>query len=204
MSFEWSPLLLNQSAGAKRRLKLDEWANLDEDVTGELVLGFHVEEEMPSALHELAVSWLIFTLRTWLRDGFILASEVKLALAEGLGRKPDVAVYLPGSPAPPRHGMLRVPPDIIVEVVSPSPRDERRDRVEKMAEYAKWGVRFYWLVDPALGSFEVFSLDANHHYTQAVALTAGVASEIPGCPGLSLDLDALWTELQRLGPEEDR
>ena len=84
--------------------------------------------------------------------------------------------------------------------MSPSPRDERRDRIEKMSEYAAFGVRYYWLVDPALGSLEVFEL-VHGRYTKAVGVTAGVVRDVPGCPGLQVDVDALWNELARL-PEE--
>lgn len=69
------------------------------------------------------------------------------------GRKPDLAVILPGSKAPPRTGPFLNPPDILIEVVTPTPRDERRDRVAKMSEYARFGVPYFWLVDPTLGAF---------------------------------------------------
>ncbi len=31
----------------------------------------------------------------------------------------------------------------------------------------------------------------------------GVTEDVPGCPGLRLDLDALWAEVDRLGPKEE-
>jgi hypothetical protein len=34
-------------------------------------------------------------------------------------------MYLPGHPALPRYGAVRVPPDIAVEIVTPTPRDGR-------------------------------------------------------------------------------
>lgn len=88
-----------------------------------------------------------------------------------------------------------------MEVVTPTPRDERRDRVEKMDEYARFGVRWYWIVDPALGSFEIFSLEADGHYKKSVGVTAGTVDPVPGCDGLRLDVDALWAELSRLSDD---
>src|SRR5947209_19720864 len=124
-----------------RQLTLDEWAAMDEDEPGELVDGRLEEEEVPDLVHEIVVSWLIGTFRNWLTGrGWVVGSEAKYAVQPGRGRKPDVAVYLHrGQQKLPRRGIVRVPPDIAVEVVSPSPRDERRDRIEKMDEYAAFG-----------------------------------------------------------------
>jgi Uma2 family endonuclease len=183
-------------------MALDVWAVLPEDEDGELVDGRLEEEEMPDPVHELTVSWLIALLRAWLggRGGFVFGSGVKLKVGERSGRKPDVAVVLPGAAAPPRRGMLTSPPDVAVEIVSASPADERRDRVEKMTDYATAGVRWYWIVDPGLGSFEIFELSEGR-YTRVHAATEGAVVGIPGCDGLVLDLDALWSELDRLAPE---
>lgn len=47
-------------------------------------------------------------------------------------------------------------PDLIVEVLSSATRET--DRGEKFFEYAKAGVREYWLVDPEKRSLEVYTL----------------------------------------------
>ena len=44
----------------------------------------------------------------------------------------------------------------MVEVLSPGTR--RTDRLEKMVEYARAGVREYWIVDPHRRTVEVFIL----------------------------------------------
>jgi Uma2 family endonuclease len=155
----WSPAL----AEPERRtipVTLAEWCELPEDAPGEFVDGYLAEEEVPDPIHGLAVSWLIASLRAWLGagNGFIFDSDVKFIVRPTRGRKPDVSVYFPERRPPPRRGALREPPDVMIEAVSPTPRDERRDRVEKMAEYAGFGVPFYWLLDPALGSMEIFEL----------------------------------------------
>lgn len=181
----------------QRPMTIEQWAALDEDVEGELVDGRLVEEEVPDAPHEVVVMWLTAVLLAYLqqRNGRLLGSESKFALSQRRGRKPDLSVYLSRAQKLPRTGPLRVPPDIVIEVVSPTPRDGRRDRVEKTSEYAAFGARFYWLVDPRLRTVEILGLGADGHYAIQAGASQGTLA-VPGCEGLVLDLDAMWRELE--------
>ena len=189
---------------AAERMTVDEWAVMLEDQPGELCDGLLVEEEVPDLTHETAVLWLGALLRTWVvaLGGFAFGSEVKYAVSHLGGRKPDLSVFFPGRPALPRRGPVGVPPDIAVEVVSPSPADQRRDRITKLAEYAAFGVRFYWMLDPSAHTLEILALGPDGRYVHVLGATEGRLAEIPGCAGLSIDLDELWREIDRLGPEE--
>lgn len=185
-------------------LTLADWVDLPEDEPGELVDGRLEEEEVPDCVHEAVVAWFIQQLRNWLtgRGGFVGGSEAKFAVSARRGRKPDVFVFLPGGRMPPRRGLVRIPPDIMLEVVSLQPRDGRRDRIQKMDEYAAFGVRYYWIVDPELRSLEVFELTAERAYLHRLGAGEGAVERVPGCDGLRLDLDELWAECDRLGPAE--
>lgn len=177
-------------------MTLEEWAALDEDVEGELVDGMLEEQEMPTFLHELVVMWIAAGLRSWARRrrGFVVGSETKLAVGPRRGRKPDLSLFLPGAlPALP-DALIRVPPHLVVEVTSPRPRDVHRDRVDKLTDYARAGIRLYAIVDPQLRSLEVYELGRDGRY--AVARAAGRGRvRVPGCPGLVLDLGTLWKEV---------
>lgn len=61
-----------------RRLSVEEWVALDEDVSGEFVGGQLVEEEVPDFTHELTVSWLLGLLRMWLSGrGFVVGKSLR-------------------------------------------------------------------------------------------------------------------------------
>ena len=184
---------------------LADWSAMPEDDPGELIDGRLVEEEVPDGVHELLVALLIRILGNWVfpLGGVVLGSDAKLGLSPERGRKPDLSVYLPGRRMPPRRGLIRVPPDIAVEVVSPTPRDGRRDRVEKVEDYARFGIRYYWIVDPELRSLEVLELGADGRYARALGAAAGPTVSVPGCDVLTLDLDSLWAEIDRLPSEDD-
>lgn len=184
---------------AASELSLDEWFALPEDEPGELVNGHLEEEEVPDYLHELLVMLLGKLLSIWIPHGGLVAgSDAKFAVSSGRGRKPDLTVYLPGSRRPPARGLIRVPPDIAIEIVSPTPRDGRRDRVEKLADYAAFGVAWYWLLDPQLRSLEVLQLDAQGRYLHVLGASTGTLENVPGCEGLTLDLDAIWAAIDSL------
>ena len=187
-----------------RTMSLEEWANMPEDEPGELVNGHLVEEEVADNLHEVIVSWFLQILANWARPrkGIVLGSEAKYALTEGRGRKPDFSVFFTRDRKLPRKGAIAIPPDLMVEVVSPTPRDGRRDRVEKLREYAKFGLRWYWIVDPRLRSLEILRLGDDGHYANVVSAAEGVI-DVPSCEGLTIDLDALWAEVDEMVEPED-
>lgn len=176
-------------------LSLREWAD-DDSEPGEYVDGRRTDEEVPTFLHEVIASWLAAVFHAWLKGGgWVLGSEAKLAVSATRGRKPDLSVYLRGSAPSRRASLLDVPPFIAVEVLSPSPRDQLRDRVDKLFEYAAFGIRFYWLVDPDLRLVTVYELGADGRYAVALSASAG---QHGAAEGLVLDLDALWAHVDSL------
>lgn len=183
---------------AARRMTLEEWAELDEDDSRELVNGVLEEPEVTDCIHEVVVTRLVADLDAYLRPrgGFAFASGLGYAVRKDTGRFADVACYLAGRR--PEHGIVRTPPDVIVEVVSPRPRDARRDRIDKLADYAAFGAKQYWLVDPHVRTLEIWRLDAKRRYARLAAVASGKLRRIPRLPGFVLDVDALWHEVDRL------
>lgn len=178
-----------------------DWFGLSEDQPGELVDGRIVEGEVPSVEHEIIILWLAGVLRAWLRGmgmGVVIGSGAKYELRPDRGRMPDLSVFL-GERKPPARGAVPIPPDIAVEVVSERPEDKRRDRIEKMSEYAGFGVRFYWVIDPEIRGIEIYELEGTGFYRRALGATNGKLDLVPGCNGLLLDLDDLWREVDALG-----
>jgi Uma2 family endonuclease len=53
-------------------------------------------------------------------------------------------------------GKLHGAPDLVVEVLSPGTRNERRDREAKLKLYARRGVREYWIVNWRQRQIEVY------------------------------------------------
>ena len=103
-------------------ISLAAWGAMPEDEPGELVDGRLVEEEVADYPHEAVVSWLSYRLTGWAepRKGAVFGSEAKFAVAPGRGRKPDISVFFTMSRKLPRRGATEVPPDLVVEVISPS------------------------------------------------------------------------------------
>ncbi len=76
-------------------------------------------------------------------------------------RSPDAAFVLRErlpSAGPELRSFVPIPPDIAVEVLSPS--DRLSDALAKVAMYLKAGVRLVWLADPERQTVTVFTPDA--------------------------------------------
>jgi Uma2 family endonuclease len=75
--------------------------------------------------------------------------------------------------------MLREPPDMVVEIVSPD--SASRDWREKYLEYEEFGIREYWVIDPQSQTFDVYCLNEAGKY-QRIAVEGEIvrSSVIPG------------------------
>jgi Uma2 family endonuclease len=76
-------------------------------------------------------------------------------------------------------------PDLLVELVSPS--SVRRDRRDKKVLYARFGVKEYWIGDPADKSMEILALQGGRYQRLCAATGKGkLVSKV--LPRLKLDL----------------
>ena len=184
---------------AARKMTVDQWGQLDDKDFRELVDGVLEEAEMPGLLHDMVMSWLLVALYPYFRKrrGFAIGQGPKLVIRPDRGRVPDTICFL-GSKFE-KQGVVRTAPDIVIEIISPRPRDARRDRIDKRADYAEMGVKQYWLVDPEVRTFEIFQLGAKRRYTLVASASSGKLRRIPTFSGLVIDLDDLWSEVDRMG-----
>jgi Uma2 family endonuclease len=78
---------------------------------------------------------------------------------------------------------------LVVEILSPS--SIRRDRYEKLEQYARFGVKEYWIVDPASHAFEILVLEDKRLVVHAIAAESGrVESKL--LTGLTIDLTEVF------------
>jgi Uma2 family endonuclease len=127
--------------------------------------------------------------------GVVHGAPFKMRLSHRLCRTPDLFFVAPDR----RHLFdkyyLNGAADIAVEVISPE--SVRRDRVVKLAEYERHGVREYWIADAQAQSLEIRVLQADGTYRLAFAGTEGTyASTV--LPGLRVRAEWLW---QTPGPD---
>jgi Uma2 family endonuclease len=98
--------------------------------------------------------------------------------------------------APERMQLLRDtymegPADLAVEVVSPESRT--RDRIEKLREYEKAGVRDYWLIDPGQRTADAYRLSSAGAY-EPVELGSPARLSCEALPGFWVEVAWVWVD----------
>jgi len=120
---------------------------------GELVMPPH-----PTHTHQQIVGKLYRAMYDFVAErdlGTVQFGPLPVRLWPGKIREPDI-LFVANEHSDRIAEQAYGPPDLTVEVLSPSTR--RTDRLEKMVEYARAGVREYWIVDPNGRAVEVFVL----------------------------------------------
>ena len=83
---------------------------------------------------------------------------------------------------------LRIPPDFLFEVVSPSQRGRLDQLDEKMHEYIAWGVRLAWLIDPYSQLVRIYRADGSVEDLERPSALSG--EDV--MPEFSMEMSSIW------------
>lgn len=138
-------------------LTYDDYAQLPDDGNRyELVDGV-LELMSPSAstLHQLISSQIQYKLvQSCEEEYLILDTPLDVILSPTEVRQPDlIMVHRSRMDIIKQRGIVGAP-DLVVEILSPS--SMKRDKISKLASYARYSIPEYWIVDPSNGALEQY------------------------------------------------
>jgi Uma2 family endonuclease len=148
---------------ARARLSAEDYiASPQSAHKSDLIEGVFVMASPASFDHASVQQFLITTLSNYVsarKSGVVLGENAAYRLNDDNVYQPDVSflsnarLYLAG------EVYVQGAPDLAVEIISPSSR--RYDAFEKRINYARAGVREYWLVDPIERSVAIYTLEGD-------------------------------------------
>lgn len=120
----------------------------------------------PNDFHQEIVALIISYLIPYIKHagrGRVLGAPIDVVLEPGTVVQPDVLVLLEEKGMKRKPAQTTRPPDLAVEVTSPS--TAHYDRQKKYVAYARAGVKEYWIVDPDKREVEAFLLEGDTYYS---------------------------------------
>jgi Uma2 family endonuclease len=183
---------------SKRRYTYDDLLAFPEDNNRREVIGGElVVAPSPMVRHQRCVGEVFAALRNYanMHGGLALAGPMDVYFTEENVVQPDVLYVTPRNLSKVEERPLRFPPDIVVEVSSPSMR--RLEIVRKRNLYERFKVPEYWYVDLDADRIEVYRLRAEAYGAPEI-LSRGEALTSDLLPGFSVSVDEILGE-----PEDD-
>jgi len=177
------------------KMTAKQYLALGEDPPGirlELVDGEIAVSPSPTPDHGFTVARLVRILDTYVDENDLgqVFSDIDTVFDQYQVRRPDVLFFgrdrLPLIAA---NEAFRVPPDLAVEVISPS--GELMDRQDKFDLYQRHEVAHYWIIDPIRHTAEAYVLQDSQYIAAGDGRDADVV-HLPPFPDLALPLAKLW------------
>lgn len=131
-----------------RFLASDIWDAPDNGKTYEVIDGELYVSPSPAWKHQYQLNRLNRRVINWVFDhdlGSVVTSPMGVVLDDENGLEPDLIYLSPAREHFISERGVEGPPDLVVEVLSPS--TEARDRGIKLRRYAASGVSHYWILD---------------------------------------------------------
>lgn len=176
------------------KMTAQQFLMLGEDLPGvrlELVNGEVAVSRSPTPDHSHVVVNLITILNYYILDENLgeLHHDVDTILDRFNVRRPDVLYFSKGRTHLIGKKAMEGPPDLAVEVISPSSIEV--DREDKFAQFRDAGVAHYWIIDPAKKTIDAWELRDGEYLSVAQAKYI-VMIQLPPFPELSIPLARLW------------
>ncbi len=163
----------------ERVLTYEDYLRLNDDKRYELINGRLEEMPAPSFEHQVISRDLEFLFWKYVREGGIgqvIDAPFDVILSETVVVQPDIVFISSDNLKNIKNGRLFGPPDLVVEIVSPT--SYVRDRYDKFALYERYGVKEYWIVYPELKAIEVWCLKDGKYVLHSIAVGSG---EVESC-----------------------
>ncbi len=169
-----------------------------DDTRYEIIDGELFVSTQPSLTHQYIGDNVVTQLRAWDAShahGFVFSAP-GVIFADDDNAAPDI-VWLSKERLRTvigDDGKLHGAPEIVMEVLSPGAKNERRDRDVKLKLYSRRGVDEYWILDPALQRVEVYRRDQEDPslLRLAAALSPEDTLDSPLLPGFTVQVAALF------------
>lgn len=131
----------------------------DDQKRHELIEGEHFMTPSPNTHHQeisMNLSWFLRTYIERHKLGKLFAAPTDVVLSDMDVFVPDLFFIAKVKIVHIEKQYVKAAPDLVIEILSPATAD--RDRETKFKRYALYGVKEYWIVDPAKRQIEVFNL----------------------------------------------
>lgn len=176
------------------RMTARQFAALGEDPPGvrlELVNGEIAVAPSPTPEHSNSDVELLFLVKQHVdeHDLGIVFRDLDTPLDLFNVRRPDLLFFSHERVHLVTPKALLGPPDLCVEIISPS--SGTIDRVDKFEQYRAAGVPHYWIVDPLARLLEGFSLEGGEYVPSGEGRDRDVIA-LPPFPKLKIPLSRLW------------
>lgn len=174
----------------------DEFASMSFDRPVELVQGEIVEMTNPGGWHGRICSRTSYVIEHWnesARSFYVLCNDSGVLVERDPDsvRGPDVMVIrrdrLPDGKIPRKH--FTVPPDVAIEVKSPS--DRWPEILQKVSQFLNAGVQEVWVVDP-----DHFRVHAYHVDDEPMIFNRADRLTSAFLPGFTCDVSDLFQDLE--------
>ncbi len=188
-------VIQNQTWPAQGQWTYADYARLPDDTWKyEVIRGELHMTPAPTPIHQRAVLRIAAALDRFIRDanrGEVFTAPIDVILPDNLGTpvQPDILFLAAEHLERVKERWIEGPPDLVVEVLSPSNWVD--DRRVKFDVYAQAGVPEYWIVDPDLRTVEVFVLDQGA-YRLLDRFTPGVEVRSQLLPDFSIPVEEIF------------